>query len=117
MTLGILPSIILTPILIKKVQSGIVKVQSKDAKWGDIFMTSLFMGMISAFSGMVFSHLREGIPGLLPVAVLAVSAVVMAICGLLVKKAKITWLENYAMPFSMLISMAFAVIAAPLFGL
>ncbi|MBR5866724.1 MAG: DUF5058 family protein, partial [Spirochaetaceae bacterium] len=70
-----------------------------------------------AFSGMVFSHLREGVPGLLPVAVLAVSAIVMAICGLLVKKAKISWLENYAMPFSMLISMAFAVIVAPLFGL
>lgn len=117
MTLGILPSIILTPILIKKVQKGIVKVQSKDPKWGDIFMTSLFMGMISAFSGMVFSHLREGIPGLLPVAVLVVSALVMAICGLLIKKAKITWLENYAMPFSMLISMVFAALAAPLFGL
>ena len=117
MTLGILPSIILTPLLIKKVQNGIVKVQSKDSKWGDIFMTSLFMGMISAFSGMVFSSVREGITGLLPVAVLAVSALVMAICGLLVKKAKIAWLENYAMPFSMLISMFFAVFAAPLFGL
>ena len=66
---------------------------------------------------MVFSSVREGITGLLPVAVLAVSALVMAICGLLVKKAKIAWLENYAMPFSMLISMFFAVFAAPLFGL
>ena len=117
MTLGILPSIILTPILIKKVQKGIVKVQSKDPKWGDIFMTSLFMGMISAFSGMVFASVRDGLSGLLPVAVLAVSALVMAICGLLVKKAKISWLENYAMPFSMLISLAFAALAAPFFGL
>ena len=116
MTLEILPSIILTPILIKKVQNGIVKIQAKDSKWGDIFMTSLFMGMISAFSGMVFSHVTEGIKGFLPVCVLAVSAIVMAICGLLVKKAKITWLENYAMPFSMLISMAVAVFIAPLFG-
>ena len=72
--------------------------------------------MISAFSGMVFSHVREGLQGLLPVAVLVVSALIMCICGLLVKKAKIAWLENYAMPFSMLLSMAFAVIAAPLFG-
>jgi len=116
MTLGILPSIILTPILIKKVQNGIVKIQAKDSKWGDIFMTSLFMGMISAFSGMVFSHVTEGIKGFLPVCVLGISAIVMATCGLLVKKAKITWLENYAMPFSMLISMAFAVLIAPLFG-
>ena len=117
MTLGILPSIILTPILIKKVQKGIVKVQSKDPKWGDIFMTSLFMGMISAFSGMVFASVRDGLSGVLPIAVLVVSAIVMAICGLLVKKAKIAWLENYAMPFSMLISMTFAVLVAPLFGL
>lgn len=117
MTLGILPSIILPPILLKKIQKGVVKIQSKDAKWGDIFMTSLFMGMISAFSGMVFSSVREGLKGLLPVAVLVVSAMAMAICGLLIKKAKISWLENYAMPFSMLISMVFAVLAAPLFGL
>lgn len=116
MTLGILPSIVLTPVLIKKIQKGVVKIQTKDAAWGDIFMTSLFMGMISAFSGMVFSHVREGVQGLLPIAVLAVSAVVMGICGLLVKKAKVTWLENYAMPFSMIVSMCFAAFAAPLFG-
>ena len=79
-------------------------------------MTSLFMGMISAFSGMVFSHVRDGVRGLLPISVLFVSATIMGICGLLVKKAHIKWLENYAMPFSMLISMAFAALAAPLFG-
>ena len=117
MTLGIMPSIILPPILTKKIQNGIVKIQTKDAKWGDIFMTSLFMGMISAFSGMVFSHVREGLPGLLPVAVLVVSALAMGICGLLIKKAKITWLENYAMPISMIVGMVFASCAASLFGL
>jgi hypothetical protein len=116
MTLGIIPSIILPPILMKRIKGGMLKIKSKDEKWGDIFMTSLFMGMISAFSGMVFSHVTEGIKGFLPVCVLGISAIVMAICGLLVKKAKITWLENYAMPFSMLISMAFAVLIAPLFG-
>lgn len=117
MTLGILPSILLTPILIKKIQKGVIKIQSKDSSWGQIFMTSLFMGMISAFSGMVFSHLREGLKGLLPVCVLFFSAFLMGICGLLIKKAKITWLENFAMPFSMIFSMIFAVLIAPLFGI
>lgn len=116
MTLGILPSILLTPILIKKIQKGVIKIQTKDSAWGNIFMTSLFMGMISAFSGMVFSHLREGLKGLLPVIVLFISALIMAICGLLIKKAKITWLENFAMPFSMILSMVAAVFLAPLFG-
>ncbi len=117
MTLGILPSILLTPILIKKIQSGVIKIQAKDSAWGNIFMTSLFMGMISAFSGMVFSHLREGFKGLLPVIVLFISALIMAVCGLLIKKAKVTWLENFAMPISMLLSMTAAVFLAPLFGL
>jgi hypothetical protein len=117
MTLGIIPSIVLPPLLIKKIQKGIVQIKTKDEKWGDIFMTSLFMGMISAFSGMVFSRVREGLPGLLPVAVLAVSALAMCICGLLVKKAHVKWLENYAMPFSMIAGMVFASCASSAFGL
>ncbi|HAH63444.1 MAG TPA: DUF5058 domain-containing protein [Treponema sp.] len=117
MTLGIMPSIILPPLLIKKIQKGIVQIKTKDAEWGDIFMTSLFMGMISAFSGMVFSRVREGPPGLLPVAVLAVSALTMCVCGLLVKKAHAGWLENYAMPFSMIAGMIFASCSASAFGL
>ncbi len=116
MTLGILPSIVFTPILIKRIQKGILSIKSKDSAWGTIFMTSLFMGMISAFSGMVFSRVTEGIIGLFPVAVLAVSALIMIICGLLVKKAGWKWLENYALPFSMLLSMAFSVLAEPLFS-
>ena len=116
MTLGILPSILCTPLLIKKIQKGVIKIQTKDSKWGAIFMTSLFMGMISAFSGMVFSHLREGLAGVLPVVVLFISAFIMAICGLLIKKCKITWLENFAMPFSMILSMISAVLLAPFFG-
>jgi len=116
MTLGILPSILCTPLLIKKIQKGVIKIQTKDSKWGAIFMTSLFMGMISAFSGMVFSHLREGLAGVLPVVVLFISAFIMAICGLLIKKCKITWLENFAMPFSMILSMVSAVLLAPFFG-
>ena len=60
MTLGILPSILLTPILIKKIQKGIIKIQTKDSAWGSIFMTSLFTGMISAFSGMVYFRADNG---------------------------------------------------------
>lgn len=116
MTIGILPSVVCTPLLIKRIQKGVLTIKAKDSAWGSIFMTSLFMGMISAFSGMVFSRVTEGIPGLFPVAVLAVSALVMIICGLLVKKAGWKWLENYALPFSMLLSMAFSVFAAPLFN-
>lgn len=115
MTLGIMPSIIFTPILIKKIQGGVLKIQNIDSKWGDIFMTSLFMGMISSFSGMIFANTRKGKEGFLSICVFAVSAVVMVVCGLLIKKFNQKWLENYAMPFSMIVAMIFAVFASPLF--
>lgn len=113
MTLGILPSIVLCPILMKKIQSGLVKIKNKDSRWGDIFMTSLFLGMISAFLGMVFGDIRSGLEGWIPIFVLLASAVLMAVCGLLIKKCKMAWLETYAMSISMLGAMIFACIITP----
>lgn len=114
MTLGIMPSIILPPILMKKIQGGVVKLKSKDSKWGDIFMSALFLGMISAFLGMVFADIRSGLPGFIPLFVLLFSAIVMAICGLLIKKFHMKWLETYALSISMIAAMIFAVIITPI---
>lgn len=114
MTLGIMPSIILPPILMKKIQGGMLKIKSKDSKWGDLFMTSMFLGMISAFLGMVFADVRSGIAGWIPIFVLLVSAVIMGICGLLIKKCNMKWLETYALAISMLGAMIFAVIITPI---
>lgn len=114
MTLGIMPSIILPPILMKKIQGGVVKLKNKDSKWGDIFMTSLFLGMISAFLGMVFADIRSGLVGFIPLFVLLFSALLMAICGLLIKKCNMKWLETYALSISMIGAMIFAVIITPI---
>lgn len=108
MTLGILPSIVLAPVLMKKIQGGIVKIKSKDSKWGNIFMDAMFLGMISAFLGMVFSGVTSGFAGMIPVFVLLVSAAIMGIVGLLIKKCNMKWLETYALAISMVGSMAFA---------
>ena len=116
MTLGILPSIILVPLLLKRIQKGLLSMKSKDSKWGELFITAMFLGMISAFLGMVFADVREGIAGLIPLFVLLFSALLMAICGILVKKWNQNWLQNYALPISMLGAMAFAVIITPMIG-
>ena len=110
MTLGILPSIILPPILMKKIQGGMVKIKTKDSKWGDLFLTSMFLGMISAFLGMVFADVRRGVAGWIPVFVLLVSAAIMSVCGLLIKKCNMKWLETYALAISMVGAMIFAVL-------
>lgn len=114
MTLGIMPSIILPPVLMKKIQGGMIKMKNKDSKWGDLFMTSMFLGMISAFLGMVFADVRGGITGWIPVFVLLVSALTMAVCGLIIKKCNAGWLETYALAISMVAAMIFAVVITPL---
>ena len=114
MTLGIIPGMIMIPLFLKKIQGGIMK--NKDSKWGDLFMTSLFLGMISAFLGMVFTDVRNGLAGWIPIFVLLFSALMMGICGILIKGCKMKWLETYALSISMILAMIFAVIITPLIG-
>lgn len=114
MTLGIMPSIILVPILLKRIQKGLLSIKNKDSKWGELFINAMFLGMISAFLGMVFADIRGGLSGWIPMFVLLFSAFLMAICGVLVKVCKINWLQNYALPISMLGAMGFAVVITPM---
>ena len=120
MTLSIAASMILAPLVTKKIQSGMTKMGMKDKKWGEIFSNAMFLGMISAFLGYVFcdvTYVTDGlVQGLTPVCVMVVSAVVMAILGLLSTKLKIRWLTDYALPISLLCGMASAILFTNFFG-
>lgn len=109
MTLGIIAGILLVLFGLKKIQKGINSIGGKDTRWRDIVMDALFLGMISAFVGMLFADIRKGLPGFIPLAVALVSALLMAVCGLLMKKCKMSWLEQYALPISMLGAMALSI--------
>ena len=136
MTISIMVGIWLVPAIGKKLQGGMTKLSNRDAKWADIFKNSLFIGMISAFVGFVFcdvsrlwtaengivtvmvtnpeTNVKEAVnytatSGLVPVCVMAVSAVVMLICGLLMKLPKMKWLSEYALPISLIAGMAAAI--------
>ena len=113
MTIGIAIGIILVPFLTKKIQGGMVKMGMKDKKWGEIFNNAMFLGMISAFLGYVFCDVslafKGDFTGLIPVCVMLVSAVVMAVLGLLATKLKVRWLTDYALPISLICGMAFAI--------
>ena len=120
MTLSIALSLVLAPIMTKKVQSGVSKIGMKDKKWGEIFSNAMFLGMISAFLGYVFcdvTYLSQGFAqGFTPVCVMVVSAVVMAILGILSTKFNIRWLTDYALPISLICGMASAILFSDLFG-
>ena len=120
MTVGISAGLILVPFVTKKLQSGMNKIGMKDKKWGETFNNAMFLGMISAFLGYVFCDVglvvKGDMSGLIPVCVMATSAIVMAICGLIATKAKIRWLTDYALPMSLIVGMASAIPYTMLLG-
>ncbi len=120
MTLGIAAGLILVPFVTKKVQTGVTNIGLKDKKWGEIFNNAMFLGMISAFLGYVFcdvTYLFDGLTqGLTPVCVMAVSALVMAIVGFISIKFKVRWLNDYALPISLICGMASAILFSEIFG-
>ena len=116
MTISIMVGIWLVPAIGKKLQNGMNTMGNRDAKWADIFQNAMFIGMIAAFLGFVFCDFSmlwnpvEGVApttGLIPVCVMAVSAVIMVILGLAMKKWK--WLGDYALPISLILGMASAI--------
>jgi hypothetical protein len=116
MTISILVGIWLVPVIGKKLLGGMSKLEAKDAKWSEIFQNAMFIGMIAAFLGFVFCDVGmlwnpvEGIratTGLIPVAVMGVSAAVMVVLGLAMRKWK--WLGDYALPISLVLGMISAI--------
>ncbi len=131
MTVSIMLGIWLVPVIGKKLQSGMSALSNRDAKWADIFSNALFIGMIAAFLGFVFCDvsrlwtadangmvtvMEKGVEvqytatsGMIPVCVMGVSALVMVVCGLLMKLPKMKWLSEYALPISLVVGMAAAI--------
>ena len=115
MTISIMVGIWLVPVIGRKLLGGMSKLEAKDGKWAEIFQNAMFIGMIAAFLGFVFCDFsRLWIPGdysptsgLVPVCVMGVSAAVMVVLGLAMRKWK--WLGDYALPISLVLGMASAI--------
>ncbi len=147
MTISIMLGIWLVPAIGKKLQNGMKSMENRDEKWANIFQNALFIGMISAFLGFVFCNVsrlwtaENGVvtemasgfaengdkiqveklftatSGLVPVCTMIVSALVMVVCGLLMRKPKLKWLSEYALPISLIAGMAAAIPLTALFGM
>ena len=109
----IMVGLVLVPLLTKRIQGGMMKLGAKDHRWADIFNNAMFLGMISAFLGYVFSDVMNvthgDFSGLIPVLVMLTSAVVMVICGVAAMRTKKRWIQDYALPISMLCGMAVSI--------
>ena len=113
MTISIMVGIWLVPLVAKRMQNGMISMEHRDKKWSELFSNAMFIGMISAFVGFVFcdfSTVFSGdTSGLIPVCVMAVSAILMILSGLLMKKTGWRWVSDYALPISLVLGMASAI--------
>ena len=113
MTVSIMMGIWLVPLIGKKIEDGLINLEKRDGKWGEIFSSSMFIGMISAFVGYVFCDFGTVFKGetwgLIPVCVMAVSALLMTAVGLLARKKGLGFLNDYALPISLIGGMASAI--------
>ncbi len=117
MTLGCIPPLLIVPLFLKKISSKFNQIKEKDETWKNIMMDALFLGMISAFVGYVVAPVTDEVNGdtyisILAILVLITSALLIIVFGLLMKKFKQEWLKNYALPLSMIASMALALVYA-----
>lgn len=84
--------------------------------FGDVAMTAMFIGLVSAYIGSYLGKFISG-NGLftfsgawLPLAVVAVAALVMAVFVWLDEKKNAAWVESFSIAGSMIVAMAAAVV-------
>ena len=113
MTVSIMVGIWLVPLVAKKMQKGMITMEKRDKKWSEVFTSAMFIGMISAFVGYVFCNVSTvfsgDFSGIIPVLVMLVSGIVMLAAGLVSKKTGWRWINEYALPISLLSGMAAAI--------
>lgn len=104
MTVGILTGLLLSIFTLKKYQGSMKAIGKKDGKWAAILVNALFFGMLSVFIG------PPAVAGGSKLAVMLFSAAIMVAITFLAKRLKNRSLEEFAMAFSMLCGMGFAVL-------
>lgn len=105
------------------------KMQDTDKKWGEIFVTSLFMGLVATFCGYIITppivdslnQLSAGSSGwavgFAAILTLLTSALLMLLFTNVSKNNEDSrWLESFALPLSMIISMGMAIVYTVMLG-
>ena len=100
----------------KYTQKLTVKENKAGGGFGDVAMTAMFIGLVSAYMGSYIGGFVSGngrftfTGDWTPIAVAAVSALVMALFVFLADKKKKAWVESFSVAGSMIVGMAAAVV-------
>ncbi len=120
MTLGIIIGPIFNIFGLKRYQKKIGEIGQRNPKWSKILIDALFMGIIAVMGGQfiakgiaAFGSLADPalvVNGQAQLLTLVSSAVLMALFGVVIKATKAKWLENFALPVSMVGAIALSVL-------
>ncbi|MBR6667253.1 MAG: DUF5058 family protein [Clostridia bacterium] len=125
MTVGIIWGVVCVAIFGKKYHSKLQRTGDKKsggANFGDMAMTAMFIGLITAYMGSYIGQLIQVKGGALvctgeylQLVAMGFSALAMGVFSYFAEKKKMAWLDNFSIAGSMLVGMAAAVICEMIF--
>jgi hypothetical protein len=104
MSIGVIWGLLCCILFLKKYQKRMNHIKQKDSAWSEILINALFFGMLSVFLGDPL------VKGGITFYVLITSGVIMMLLVYIGKKAKIPWLNDFALALSMIGGMVMAVV-------
>ena len=125
MTIGIISGPVFNIFGLKRYQNKLALIGERNPKWSKILIDALFMGIIAvmggqyiakgiaAFAGTASEKIVSG--GEVQLLTLVSGAVLMGLFGIIIKLTKAKWLENFALPVSMIGAIALSVVYHGLF--
>mgnify|MGYP003817312607 CR=1 FL=1 len=126
MTIGILAGPVFNLFGLKRYQTRLTEIGHKDSRWSNILTDALFMGIIAVMGGQFIAKGIAAFGGLAAASVivngqaqlltLLTGVVFMLAFGAVIKLTKAKWLENFALPVSMIGAILMSIVYHNLFA-
>lgn len=104
MSICILAGIVINIFAVEKIQRSMSSMKKKQGDWGTIINSCFFLGIVAAFTPLIFAS------GAVYTLTFLISALVAALCSLCMKKFHAKWLGSFIMSISLIVSMAASVL-------
>ena len=109
MSICILAGIIINIFAVEKIQTGMSTLKKKRGDWGTIVNSCFFLGIVAAFTPLIFAS------GTVYALTFLISMGVAALCALCMRRFHLKWLGSFIMSISLIVSMAASVLLEQIF--
>ena len=109
MSICILAGIIINIFAVEKIQTGMSTLKKKRGDWGTIVNSCFFLGIVAAFTPLIFAS------GTVYALTFLISMGVAGRCALRMRRFHLKWLGSFIMSISLIVSMAASVLLEQIF--